>query len=86
MAVTWDVEHGAEGGRVIWRWAERGGPAVSAPASRGFGVMLIERSLGHELRGHAEIDFAAHGLQAVLTFPAGPEAGVRVPPSRLMAS
>ena len=86
VAVTWHVEHGAEGGRVIWRWAERGGPSVSAPANHGFGVTLVERSLSHELQGHAEINFAADGLQATLAFPAGPHVVVGTAAARLAAS
>ncbi len=86
VTVTWDVEHGTEGDRVVWRWAERDGPAVSAPPSHGFGVTLIERSLIHELRGHAEISFASDGLEATLSFPVAAEAGVSAPRSRLAAS
>ena len=43
-------------------WQEAGGPAVKAPASDGFGMRLIKRSLAAELHGTVEIDFDPRGL------------------------
>ena len=40
IAVNWTVRDA----ELIFRWQERGGPQVSAPASNGFGLTLIEHS------------------------------------------
>jgi two-component sensor histidine kinase len=68
-----------EGGRLLlaWRahppgalsleWRETGGPPVTAPARRGFGSRLIERSIGGELRGQVKIDYDPTGLTCRFT-------------------
>ncbi len=47
-------------------WVESGGPAVSEPARNGFGSLLIQRGLSHELGGGATLDFQPDGLRARL--------------------
>ncbi len=51
------------------RWSERGGPEVSAPARSGFGRLLLERGLAHELRGKVQLEFAREGLKCTIVFP-----------------
>jgi CheY-like chemotaxis protein len=48
------------------RWVERGGPAVSAPTSRGFGMTLIEQSARGE-GGDARMVVEAEGITWELT-------------------
>jgi two-component sensor histidine kinase len=43
-------------------WTERGGPAVIAPARRGFGTRLIEHSLAQDLGGPTRLSFAPEGV------------------------
>ena len=50
-------------------WRESGGPPVVAPASRGFGSQLIERSLGQAFGGTAALSFAPDGLRAEIVAP-----------------
>ncbi|WP_102226604.1 HWE histidine kinase domain-containing protein [Acidimangrovimonas sediminis] len=50
-------------------WKERGGPAVAPPRRRGFGTTIIERSIPHELRGTARIDYRVTGVEALFTVP-----------------
>ena len=50
-------------GRLHIEWKETGGPAVSEPASRGFGSRLIERGLGADLGGSASLAFEADGVR-----------------------
>jgi PAS domain S-box-containing protein len=69
----------AETGRVevSWReapaggfeltWVERGGPPVSPPARRGFGVTLLERVTGRELGGEARMEFRPDGVRVQIT-------------------
>jgi two-component sensor histidine kinase len=51
------------------KWEERGGPAVAANPTRGFGLTIIERGLEYEVGGRAELDFRGEGLKARLTVP-----------------
>ncbi len=51
------------------RWSERGGPLVAMPTRNGFGRLLLERGLAHELRGKVQLDFAREGLQCTIVFP-----------------
>jgi light-regulated signal transduction histidine kinase (bacteriophytochrome) len=59
LRLGWRVEQG-------WLrldWVEQGGPAVAAPARRGFGCLVIERGLGEELGADSRLDFAPDGLR-----------------------
>ena len=81
--VTNSVKHGALStiGRIhvtveaidgegVWlRWRERGGPAVRAPQRRGFGSVIVERTVPFDLQGKAEIRFAVSGLEADFFIP-----------------
>jgi two-component sensor histidine kinase len=58
--VSWTVDPGSEYLRL--RWEERGGPPVTAPQRKGFGLRLIEHGLGRELSGVVKLDFAHGGL------------------------
>jgi PAS domain S-box-containing protein len=70
VAVAWQVRDG----RLALEWRESGGPAVTAPARRGFGTRMIERGLATELMGKAAIAFEPDGV--VCTIEAAlPEAG-----------
>lgn len=51
-------------------WEESGGPPVQAPARQGFGTIIIERSVPHELKGEATVTYALAGLKARFTIPA----------------
>jgi len=59
ISVRWTVE-GAE--QIIVDWTESGGPPVTAPVKRGFGLNLIERALAQELGQPITIDFDPAGL------------------------
>jgi PAS domain S-box-containing protein len=50
-------------------WNERGGPPVSAPASRGFGSRLLERGLAAELSGEVRMFFEPDGLRCTIRAP-----------------
>lgn len=57
------------GGLTI-HWSEHAGPPVKPPTRRGFGSTVIERSLQHDLKGDAELEFALPGVRARFTIPA----------------
>ena len=64
VAVTWSVESDGDDTHLVLDWIERNGPPVTPPAKRGFGSTLIERALGHDLHGHAQIMFLPDGVRA----------------------
>lgn len=43
-------------------WRESGGPAVSPPTRRGFGTMLLERTLAEDLNGKVDMEYRPEGL------------------------
>lgn len=69
LALGWKVEgvNGARRLRIDWR--ESGGPVVQPPVYRGFGSRLLERSVGQELRGSAQLDFDPAGVRCRLEIP-----------------
>ncbi|MFO1024991.1 MAG: CHASE3 domain-containing protein [Acetobacteraceae bacterium] len=50
-------------------WAERDGPRVVAPVTRGFGTKLVERSLAQDLGGTAAITFDPDGVVCTVEAP-----------------
>ena len=50
-------------------WQEKGGPPVKPPTRTGFGTTVIEKSIPHELRGHADIRYELSGVKADFTIP-----------------
>jgi two-component sensor histidine kinase len=52
----------------IW-WDERGGPAVSEPVQRGFGVKLIEEALAYEAEGWVQLRFPGEGVRCEIEIP-----------------
>jgi light-regulated signal transduction histidine kinase (bacteriophytochrome) len=56
--------------RLKIEWSEHGGPPVKPPSRRGFGSTVIERSITHDLKGEARLDFALAGLRAEFIIPA----------------
>jgi PAS domain S-box-containing protein len=53
-------------------WSETGGPTVTPPAKRGFGLTLLEDVTSRELNGATQIDFRPAGV--VVRLRAGPAA------------
>jgi two-component sensor histidine kinase len=69
IAIEWAVlgENDARQLRLTWR--ETGGPPVQPPGRKGFGSVLIERSVKQELDGTAELQFDPSGLTCILQMP-----------------
>jgi two-component system, chemotaxis family, sensor kinase Cph1 len=74
LAVAWTVERVEAGAQLLLEWVERSGPPVTKPAKRGFGNMLIERALSHDLSGKAEVEFLPEGVRGPLPDAAGQSA------------
>ena len=69
LAVTWRIAARQTGSSIELTWEERAGPAVSPPASEGFGTFLIQRGLKHALGGEAHVTFAPAGVVCKLRLP-----------------
>lgn len=52
-----------------FNWRESGGPTVSKPEKRGFGMDLLERVVSHELNTKVELRFEPGGLICTLFVP-----------------
>ncbi|MCW8108763.1 GAF domain-containing protein [Alteromonas ponticola] len=55
--------------QLIIEWRETGGPPVAPSIREGFGMMLIQSVIPHELQGSTDIELARHGLQARFSIP-----------------
>ena len=80
VTVIWTVEQNGANERLALDWIEQNGPPVKAPLKRGFGTILIERGLAHDLAGEATVQFLPDGVRARLSAvvggpgkPTGPE-------------
>jgi PAS domain S-box-containing protein len=69
IEITWTAVPSPNGYRLILNWKEKGGPPVSPPVRKGFGLQVIERGLAQELDGLVNLDFQATGLICTLDFP-----------------
>lgn len=76
VEVTWAAR---PAGGFELTWVERGGPPVSQPTRRGFGVTLLDRVTGRELGGAASMEFRPDGVRAVITADASALAAARQP-------
>jgi len=67
VLLTWRHLEGA--GRLRLEWREDGGPPVAPPSHRGFGSLLLERSLARDLDGQVELAFRPEGVICVIEMP-----------------
>jgi PAS domain S-box-containing protein len=62
VAIRWQIAV-ADGQTIFdFEWQESGGPAVVAPARRGFGSKLIETAFGPQGRDMVRVDYAPAGV------------------------
>lgn len=71
VAIRWSVIADPASGSPLldFSWTERNGPAVSAPASSGFGTQLIAMGFGGSSRARSELDFHHAGLRCRIVAP-----------------
>lgn len=58
-----DVSWRYEAEQLSLTWREHGGPPVSPPVRRGFGMQMLKRALTHEFGGSVTLDFEPEGLR-----------------------
>ena len=66
LAVSWGVD---AAGACNIEWTESGGPPVTPPSRRGFGSVLIDRSIPFDLGGESKIQYNAEGVAAQFRIP-----------------
>jgi two-component sensor histidine kinase/CHASE1-domain containing sensor protein len=69
ITLDWRIERSGKEPMLELRWIELGGPPVSVPENRGFGSMLIERSIAYELDGQASLDYRHEGVVCIISVP-----------------
>jgi PAS domain S-box-containing protein len=69
VTVAWKTVSEAQGEAVELTWRESGGPAVAAPARRGFGSTVIEQALAREFGGTIEIAYPPDGVVCAMRLP-----------------
>jgi PAS domain S-box-containing protein len=69
LATEWWMNGDSGAPTLRLRWSESDGPPVTAPKMRGFGAILIERSLRYALGGEAKLDFAPGRVTCNICLP-----------------
>lgn len=68
--VRWMIKSQAGNRRLHLDWNENtGGRAVAQPRRRGFGLDMLERTLGYDLGAEVGVDFARTGLKCTIELP-----------------
>jgi PAS domain S-box-containing protein len=70
ILIAWTIELKSDGDRLILRWQEKDGPPVRLPIRKGFGSLVIERGLPHELEGSSHLDYRTDGMVCTINIPA----------------
>jgi two-component sensor histidine kinase len=68
IETAWTIDDSNQ--RLRLTWSEKGGPAVHAPTRQSFGTRLME-TLGKQLNGKVEMNYAPAGFVYVLDVPLG---------------
>jgi len=69
VQLEWRIDDTTEPPRLAMHWQEFGGPEVTPPDRTGFGSLLLQRVVGGEMEGEAELEYHPKGLIYRLTFP-----------------
>ena len=69
VSIRSSIERAPTGDSLLLTWAESGGPEVATPDRSGFGTVVIQRSLGHDLDGSAILEFDRAGLRCDIRVP-----------------
>jgi PAS domain S-box-containing protein len=69
ISIAWAWKAGGEPAAVEIVWAETGGPTVSTPVHRGFGSLVVERTLARALEAGVELSFDATGVRCRILIP-----------------
>jgi len=74
VRVSWETEINSKGENFCrLTWQERNGPTVVAPARRGFGQVVIERTVARAVGGKVTLLYPPEGVHWTLEFSLRPE-------------
>ncbi len=73
--VSFRWKHLVDEGKLRMEWLERGGPPVTQPAHKGFGSLLLERTLARDLDGRVDVSFDPEGVACVIEMPMSAQGG-----------
>lgn len=62
VTLAWSINGDGDDAKLAVCWREEGGPPVTPPQRKGFGSVLIERSLRSYFSGKAATDYRPEGL------------------------
>ncbi|WP_198038553.1 HWE histidine kinase domain-containing protein [Skermanella stibiiresistens] len=68
VAVAFEVDQ--RNGTLVLNWEENGGPTVNTPKRRGFGTLIIERTIRNQLGGEEDRQWDPAGLRFRMVLPA----------------
>ncbi|WP_198384645.1 sensor histidine kinase [Roseomonas sp. KE2513] len=72
LSVTWLIDEGKEGVRLLIVWWESGvAMPGSPPARRGYGSELITRALPYQMAAETALEFTPDGVRCSIALPAG---------------
>jgi len=69
VRLSWKVVAGGARPQLLLDWVETGGPAVTPPSRRGFGMRMVQGAVMGELGGAADLRFEPGGFHAALSIP-----------------
>jgi PAS domain S-box-containing protein len=69
VTICSSIERTAAGEALLLTWTESGGPVIAPPDHRGFGSVVIERGIAHDLGGSTSLEFDPAGLRCEIRFP-----------------
>jgi PAS domain S-box-containing protein len=65
LSLTWQLRPDA----LVLEWTESGGPPITPPTSRSFGLRVIRASVEQQLNGEATFDWQPNGLRCSFSIP-----------------
>ncbi|MEX0591533.1 MAG: MASE1 domain-containing protein [Xanthobacteraceae bacterium] len=68
--VSWSIDGYGDDRHIRFSWTERGGPPVSPPLRKGFGLTLLERAVRLEFDRVPQIEFDPKGFRFAVDIPA----------------
>ena len=69
VKIEWSVVPAGPERRFVMSWTEQGGPRAKAPTRKGFGHVIIERSLAKVINGDVHLAFESKGVKWTVDAP-----------------
>jgi two-component sensor histidine kinase/CheY-like chemotaxis protein len=71
VSVSWRYQGGdGDETRLVIEWREAGGPPVSVPRGKGFGLTVLQNMIAHDLKAKVECTFPRAGAHCAISLPA----------------